>query len=164
MQSTDHMAVKIKNKELFASCRICDEAPTASRSSEDSPARVLPQDILAHIARIIRLSVLYDMNENGVSFIANECAIEPSRTERSCLFLARAEIPRGTGRISQRTDSRQMLPEKSLRRIATFLRDTFDVSRDERSILFKSLLRSISSKSLRIRVYNRIFFVWNRFD
>lgn len=40
--------------------------------------RVLPRDILAHIARIIRLSVLLDVNENGVSFIASECAaVEP---------------------------------------------------------------------------------------
>lgn len=110
----DRQNKKVK-KAPFASCRICNEAPTASRSSEDSPARVLPQNILAHIARIIRLSVLYDVNENGVSFIAIEYAIELSRTERSCLFLARVKISRGTGRVSQWTDNRQMLLEKSLR-------------------------------------------------
>lgn len=91
----------------------CSAGSTHARR-RTSRARLLPRDILAHIARIIRLNVLLDVNENGVSFIASECAAEP----RSCPVLARAEIRRGT---SQRTDSRQMLPE--------IPRDTFDVAR-----------------------------------
>lgn len=67
------------------------------------------------------------MNKNGVSFLASERATEP----RSCPVLARAEIRRGT---SQRTDSRQMLPEIPMILLT---------SRDERPALLNNRPRSI---------------------
>lgn len=92
----------------------------------------LPRDILAHIARIIRLSVLHDVNENGVSFIASECAaVKPILSFHARARNFRNETSRSLSfpsPLSPSTDSRQMPPEIQLPSFDQpgFLRAGFD--------------------------------------
>ena len=73
---------------------------------------LLPRDILVHIARIIRLNVLLDVNENGAR-------LSRANASRSCPVLARAR--NSTENVSTDTYSRQMLPKIPV--------DTFDVAK-----------------------------------